>query len=47
MPRKNKWRKVLGDILTEISIVYVIFLSIFAWVNKSFFWKMLLWGIAF
>lgn len=47
MPRKNKWRKVLGDILTEISIVYVIFLLFFAWVNKPFFWKMLLWGIVF
>jgi hypothetical protein len=34
MPRRNKWRNAFEDILKEIGIVYVLFLLIFAWVNK-------------
>jgi HJR/Mrr/RecB family endonuclease len=47
MPRKNKWKNAFEDILKEIGIVYMLFLLIFAWVNKPLFWKMLLWGVAF
>ena len=47
MPRRKTFGDELWDILLRISVVYVIFLVIFWFSNKLFFWKTLLWGLAF
>jgi len=47
MPRRKTLLDEAFDILTRISVIYVIFMAIFWFSDKALFLKLLLWGLVF
>ena len=47
MPRRKTLLDEAFDILTRISVIYVIFMAIFWFSDKALFLKLSLWGLAF